>query len=78
MMAESRYVNVEGHDHLVRDLSSNAIINRDKSAYSIAIKRASDAQRQRDEIRDATREINSLKCEIHNIKNLLQELVGKS
>ena len=73
----SRYLQVENHQDLVRDTASNAIVNRNQSAYDIAIKRASEAQRQRDEIRNATREINSLKCEMHEIKNMLIDLVGR-
>ena len=41
----------------------------------MAIKRAEEAQKQRDEIRDASREINNLKCEMHEIKKLLEQLV---
>ena len=65
------YIEVEGNKNLVREVSSNAIINRNRGAYELAKKRSVDAQRQRDEIRDATREINTLKSEIHEIKNLL-------
>ena len=43
----------------------------------MAKKRAADAQRQRDEIRNTTREINTLKSEMHEIKNLLTRLVDK-
>ena len=32
---------------------------------------------QRDELRDATREINTLKSEMHEIKSLLVKLVEK-
>ena len=71
------YIPVEGHPNLVRDSESHAIINRNRSAYDIAKKRAADAQRQRDEIRNTTREINNLKSEMHEIKGLLQELVSK-
>jgi hypothetical protein len=71
------YTPVEGHPDLVRDSESHAIINRNRSAYDIAKKRAADAQRQRDEIRNTTREINNLKSEMHEIKGLLQELVSK-
>ena len=73
-MAE-KFLNVEGHSDLVRDTESNAIINTNVSAYSVAVKRAEEAQKQRDEIRNATREINSLKCEMHEIKKLLEQLV---
>ena len=71
------YLQVEGNSSLAREISSHAIINRNSNAYDLAKKRAFDAQRQRDEIRDATREINTLKSEIHEIKNLLIGLVGK-
>jgi len=71
------YLQVEGNDNLVREISSNAIINRNSNAYDLAKKRALDAQRQRDEMRDATREINTLKSEMHEIKNLLRGLESK-
>ena len=71
------YIQVEGHPDLVRDKHSHAIINRNRSAYEQAKKRAAEAQRQRDEIRNTTREINNIKCEMHEIKNLLKELIGK-
>ena len=70
------YTQVEGHSDLVRDNTSHAIINCNVGAYEQARKRAAAAQRQRDEIRDTTREINHLKSEMHEIKNLLKELVG--
>ena len=42
---------------------------------NFAKKRAEEAQRQRDEIRETTRELNSLKSEMHEIKNMLLKLV---
>ena len=71
------HIQVEGHPDLVRDTHSHAIINRNRSAYEQAKKRAKDAQKTRDDIRNATREINTLKCEMHEIKSLLQQLVDK-
>ena len=78
MDEQQKYVEVEGSSDLVRETRSKAIINRNKNAYDLAIKRAKDAQEQRDELRDTTREINVLKCEMHEIKSLLKELVGKT
>ena len=69
------YKKVDGHPNLARDSKSHAIINRNTDAYEQAKKRAADAQRQRDEIRDTTREINYLKSEMHEIKHLLKELL---
>ena len=78
------YRKVEGELDLVRDMNSTAIVNRNRSAYEMAKKRSEDAKRklieeeeQRDSIRNATREINTLKCEMHEITHLLQQLVDK-
>ena len=70
---------VEGKEDLVRDTNSGwAIINTNKNAYQIAKRRAAEAQKQRDEIRGATREINNLKCEMHEIKDMLKTLLDKN
>ena len=74
---DKKYLQVEGHNDLVRDTKSTAIINKNRGAYLIAKQRAEAAQRQRDEIRNATREINTLKCEMHEIKSLLIQLMDK-
>ena len=73
----SDYLKVQGHSNLVRDTRTHAIINKDKNAYLIAKKRAEEAQRQRDEIRGASREINNLKCEMHEIKSMLKTLLER-
>ena len=74
----SNFTRVEGHQDLVRDNNSGAIINRNRSAYEIAKRRAADAQKQRDEIRSATCEINTLKCEMHEIKDMLKTLLDRN
>ena len=74
---EEKYVQVEGHSDLSRDLNSNAIINRNRGAYERAKRRAAEAQAQRDKIRNTTREINTIKSEMHEIKHLLKQLVSK-
>ena len=35
-------------------------------------------QKQRDEIRSATREINNIKCEMHEIKDMLKTLMDRN
>ena len=79
-----KFQKVEGEADLARDINSTAIVNRNRSAYEMAKKRSENAKRklleeeeQRDTIRNATREINTLKSEMHEIKNLLQQLVDK-
>ena len=75
---ESKYLQVDGHDDLVRDTESTAIINKNKSAYLLAKQRAQNAQRQRDAIRNANREINNIKSEMHEIKSMLKTLLDKN
>ena len=73
----SEYLKVEGHEHLVRDMGSKAIVNTNRFAYMAAVERSKNAQKAKDELRDATREINILKSEMHEIKSLLLQLVEK-
>ena len=73
----SDYIKVEGYNNLVRDTNTRAIINKDKNAYNLAKRRAEEAQKQRDEIRGASREINNLKCEMHEIKSMLKTLLER-
>jgi hypothetical protein len=75
---EKKFLQVEGHTDLVRDTESTAIINKNKGAYMLAKKRAESAQRQRDAIRNASREINNIKCEMHEIKSMLKTLLDKN
>ena len=70
-------VQVEGHKDLVRDMKSTGIINRNRNAFENARARAAEARKQRDEIRNATREINTLKCEMHEIKDMLKTLLDR-
>ena len=68
---------IEGHPDLVKNMKTGAVINTNYDAYAAAKKRAAAAQAQRDEIRNTTREINNIKCEMHEIKSLLTQLVSK-
>ncbi len=74
----TEYVQVKNKDDLVRDTHSNAIVNSNKSAYALAKKRAEAAQKQRDEIRSATREINTIKNEMHDIKSMIKTLLDRN
>ena len=52
------YVKVEGHEHLVRDMGSKAIVNTNRFAYMAAVERSKNAQKAKDELRDATRAVS--------------------
>ena len=65
---------VEGHTHLVRDLKSQAIINTDSDAYARYMARKVKQSKKDDEIRSVIRDVNELKNEMKEIKNLLVEM----
>ena len=68
---------VEGHSNMVRETSSSAIINTDKSAYQIHVQRIREARQSSNDLRNAVRDINNLKAEIFEIKSLLKEIIRK-
>lgn len=68
---------VEGFASLVRDTSSNAIVNVNKSDYQIYMSRYKGREKQNDVLRDTVKEINNLKSELFEIKKLLKEVIKK-
>ena len=67
-------VKVQGHTHLVRDLKSQAIINTDSNAYARYMARQAKQQKKDDQLREVVRDVNELKNEMREIKNLLVEM----
>ena len=62
---------VQGHTHLIRDLKSQAIINTDSDAYARYMARKTKQKIKDDEIRQVIRDVNELKNEMREIKNLI-------
>ena len=73
----TRFLKVEGYDSLVRDTSSNAIVSSSKTEYQMYMQRCKSREKQGDEIRGAIKEINNLKSEFKEIKNLLTIVLSK-
>ena len=67
-------IKVKGHTHLVRDLKSQAIINTDSDAYARYMARKAKQSKKDDEVRSVIREVNILKTEMREIKDLLREI----
>ena len=61
------YVKVSGYDQLVRDMSTGAIINNDRSAI--------ESRRKSKVLTTVFDDINNLKDEVSEIKALLRELI---
>lgn len=70
-------IKVEGHSSLARDIKSNAIVNTNKSEYQLYMNRIKNREQQGDQIRNTIKEINILKQELFEIKNLLKEVLKK-
>ena len=68
---------VEGFDSLIRDTSSNAVINSSTSEYKIYMSKYRAREQQSDKLRNACKEINNLKAELREIKTLIIEKLGK-
>ena len=64
------YNDVEGHSNLVRDTSTNAVLNINKDEISAARKRKLERRQKEQEIVD-------LKNEVGEIKNMLNKLIEK-
>ena len=69
------HLKVEGYTSLVRDVRSNAIVNKNVTEYQTYMKRIKSREQHGDQIRNAVKDINNLKTELREIKNLLKEIV---
>jgi len=70
-------IKVENYNSFVRDTRSSAIVNTNTINFKEYMQKRADRHRQQDEIRSAVKEINSLKAELLEIKNMLQEVIKK-
>ena len=64
------YKKVEGHESLVRDTSTGAILNINKDEISAARKRKLERRKKEQEFED-------LKNEVGDIKNMLTKIIEK-
>ena len=66
---------IEGRTDIVKDPNTGAIINIDDAAHRTAVAGHKARQRAKEEIKNNTNEINSIKEELTEIKTLLKALV---
>ena len=66
---------VEQNRSFVKDMKTNAVVNSDRKAYLTYMQRARQKQEQNDKLRDVVRDINILKIEMYEIKELLKKVV---
>mgnify|MGYP001349229495 FL=1 len=73
----SDYIPVEGKFGLYRDSDSTAIVNRDKKAYLEYMKRKKIMENKNNELDQMKEDLDNVKGEIGEIKDLLSTLVQK-
>jgi len=74
---EQNYLKVSGHENLVRDMSSKAVINTSMVEYEEYMARRRAKEQEQELIAKQTEEINNLKSDISEIKQMLHELLIK-
>lgn len=65
---------VEGHSNLIRDVETNAIV-RTSNEYAVYMKRTRQREENADRLRGMCSEINNLKKELREIKDLIKKVV---
>lgn len=68
-------IKIENFENLVKDTRSSAIVNTSKSEFQLYMKRRQERNKNGDKLRNACKEINNLKSELREIKNLIKEIV---
>ena len=71
-------VKIEGKDGLVRDMSTRAIINTNTSEYQNYINRRDAALNKQRQLEEHSEEINNIKTELSDIKQMLLVLLNQS
>jgi len=74
---EQNYLKVSGHENLVRDMSSKAVINTSMVEYEEYMARRRAKEQEQELITKQAEEINNLKSEISEIKQLLIQVLNK-
>jgi len=73
----SSRLRIEGHDNLVRDVSSGAVINTSRHEYIQFMQAYNNKTAEKQKVEHLCDELNSLKDEMTDIKNLLKEILEK-
>lgn len=69
--------NVEDRIDLKRDPASGAIINVDTDAYMAAVSASKNRQVSKKQLEDNTNDINSIKEEVSEIKDMMKQLLNR-
>ena len=68
--------NIEGRTDIVKDPNTGAIISIDSEAHRAAVESAKARESAKDQLTDNTNDINSIKEELSDIKDMMRQLLG--
>ena len=71
-----QFLKVQGHASLDRDTTTGAILNNNRTEYEEYLDRTRKAEAREAEISQHTEDINNIKNELSDIKQLLLQLVS--
>jgi len=67
---------IDGHPDLIRDMNTNAILNKDQNGYKTYLAMAEVKQNEQNKVEELERNLDTIKEEINQVKSLLQELLN--
>lgn len=77
-------INVDGFSNLKKDSSSGGVINVDSVSYknykqsrTLALQKFEEQQQTVSQVQQLENEINTIKCDLSDIKSILQQLLEK-
>ena len=68
------YKKVEAQDSLVRDMSSNAIVNNNKSEYENFLRISEQKYKEKKEFEKLKNDVDNIKDDLDEIKSLLKSM----
>jgi len=69
-------IKVKGHDYLLRDPRTNAIINTNKSEYNEYITQRNSKEKEQQKIHNLESDFANMKNDLNEIKSLLRSLIN--
>ena len=71
------YLKVESEDSLIRDVDSNAIVNKNQSEFDKFIRLSKKKYEEKKKFDDMRSDLDSLKEDMNEIKTLLKNIMDK-
>ena len=69
-------IDIKGHKNLVRDLETGAILNTDADTALARKQLREKKQQEREQLEKNTNDINSMKEEVTEIKDMVKQILG--